>query len=493
MKAFVQWLYSKWDECRGKIRGVDYGVAEPRMNQDWDLFTDEEWLLANPILLPTVYTVGDVPHIAHKPTNNRAFDPSETEYFLRVQHELLTSFRLHCQGFYLRTGVVTSSNSLQAISSSPLNQPHYFKCNTIVNTPFSKIPDDILIIIFIYLDPTSISHIEQTHPRFANLLRGPLGSSIWRRFCLTEELVSKYPDGMVRSLHTPEFPLSCDWRRFYLDAAESENVMNLKRIMGMADTLIKQFSETFSATQGLDNEEASSDDKIENHDSQKLDGEEDLSLDSDGYQFGQNPYKVLLELLNDACHHNDEILVDAYVSEIIAIENETKRKELLASYLKQVTEGRMKKRFKRLAKNHPEALAEFTPESFHNLAATVGSYSMLKFYLKEFSNQGNLGEAMKLSKPEFARKIWELESAAPIDISLALSGPAIFDSDLLEQMLKKLPDEISPDLKRIILQAMGRLCLSDKFPCMIPFLTRFSHWIDEPCDDGNMTLLGAAV
>ncbi|KAJ3082009.1 Chitin synthase, class 1, partial [Rhizoclosmatium hyalinum] len=337
MKAFARWLFDRWDQYGSRIERTFYGIAAPRMKQDWDLFTGEEWLLANPILLPPIYVAGvascsNEMSVIH---SNGGFEPSKTEYFLRLQRNLLASYRLQCQGFYTRSGSQKAPRSLQPISYSPLNQPRYFKCNTISVAPFSKTPDDILLLIIQYLNPSSVSMLEQSHPRFANILRDPpLGSSIWRRFCIAEELVAIYPDGVLRSLHTAEMPMSCDWRRFWIDAATSEN---------------------------------------------------------------------------------------------------------------------------------------------------------------KYENQGNLGWAMQVSTPEFASKIWGLVDAAPIDISLALSGSACFDPDLLELMLDKLPDKMTPELKETILNAMGRVCINYKLPSLAIFLNRFPSWINEPWNNENTILLNTAV
>ncbi|ORY48849.1 ankyrin [Rhizoclosmatium globosum] len=489
MKEFVRWLHDQWDEYKGRIEGTDYGIAAPRMNQDWDLFTGEEWLLANPILLPPIYVVGGASSTGEESAtlSNGDFEPTETEYFLRVQQDLLASYRLHCQGFYLRSGIPSSSNSLQPISYSPLNQPHYFKCNTISVAPFSKTPDDILFLIILYLDPTTVSRLEQSHPRFANLLRGPIGSSIWRCFCIADELVSVYPDGVLRSLHTPEMPMSCDWRRFWIDASMSENVKNLKRIMGMADVLMERFSQSSYAKDRFNRDES--------HD-EEFDvsvGDDGGNDDGDNGQSGENYANTLTELLNDACFHDEEILVDAYVAEIASIEDHETRKDLLTNYLRQITDGSWKDRFKRFAQNHSEAFAEFTPDTVYSLAATVKSIEMLQFFLKEYANGGNLGEAMKHSTPEFAYKIWSLADAAPIDISLALSGSACLDPTLLELMLDKLPDKMTPELKEIIMRAMGHVCLNAQLLSLVIFLNRFPSWINEPCNDENTTLLSAAV
>ncbi|KAJ3284275.1 hypothetical protein HDU79_008365 [Rhizoclosmatium sp. JEL0117] len=277
-------------------------------------------------------------------------------------------------------------------------------------------------------------------------------------------------------------PMSCDWRRFWIDSAVSENVKNLKRIMGMADVLLERFSKERV------NRDESNDEEFDV--SASDDGGDDNGVNG---QNGENYVTVLTDLLNDACFHNDEILVDVYVAKIAAIEDLETRKDLLAGYLKQITVGNWTDRFKRFTQNHSEAFAEFTPDAVYGLAATIQSFDMLQFFLKKYENQGNLGEAMKHSTPEFASKIWSLVDAAPIDISLALSGSACFDPNLLERMLDKLPDKMTPELKEIIMKAMGRVCLNAQPRSLAIFLNRFPSWINEPCDHENTTLLGAAV
>ncbi|KAJ3287958.1 hypothetical protein HDU79_005182, partial [Rhizoclosmatium sp. JEL0117] len=125
-------------------------------------------------------------------------------------------------------------------------------------------------------------------------------------------------------------PMSCDWRRFWIDASMSENVKNLKRIMGMADVLLERFSQSSYAKDRFNTDES--------HDE-----EFDVSVGDDGGNDngdnGQSDANTLTELLNDACFHDEEILVDAYVAEIASIEDHETRKDLLTNYLRQITDG----------------------------------------------------------------------------------------------------------------------------------------------------------
>ncbi|KAJ3054519.1 hypothetical protein HDU99_007758, partial [Rhizoclosmatium hyalinum] len=138
----------------------------------------------------------------------------------------------------------------------------------------------------------------------------------------------------------------------------------------MADVLL----ENFLQSPELVNNDESYEEDFEVSDEEDAESNHDQSEDQS--------YKDLMKLLNDACLHNEEIPVNAYVAEIASIADQKTRKDLLTSYLKQIAEGRWMDRFKQFAQNHPEAFAEFTPDTVYSLAATVKSIEMLQFFLK---------------------------------------------------------------------------------------------------------------
>ncbi|KAJ3079295.1 hypothetical protein HDU99_000068, partial [Rhizoclosmatium hyalinum] len=89
-------------------------------------------------------------------------------------------------------------------------------------------------------------------------------------------------------------------------------------------------------------------DRVNNDESDEESDEEELHDSEDANSEdseGEKPPLVLLrELLEDACFHDDEVLVDAYVDEIVAMEDKTARNKFLNHYLKQITKSQRKDR-----------------------------------------------------------------------------------------------------------------------------------------------------
>ncbi|KAJ3023697.1 UNVERIFIED_CONTAM: hypothetical protein HDU68_008500 [Siphonaria sp. JEL0065] len=74
---------------------------------------------------------------------------------------------------------------------------------------------------------------------------------------MREGLVSLYPDGVWRTLHSHRAPVDCDWRRFYVDSMKvmgAGNRSNLVRILGMAHQLLEVYQESEGFQERIEDE-----------------------------------------------------------------------------------------------------------------------------------------------------------------------------------------------------------------------------------------------
>ncbi|KAJ3100577.1 hypothetical protein HK100_004688 [Physocladia obscura] len=436
MKVLAEWLFEHWDQMtfRGKIGGLDYGITTPRMNQDWDLVTGEEWLLCNPILLPPLQVMN---------VQERTNFPAGLAYFDHVQMTLLTSMVSVCQPFYRRAGALKNPMHLDPFTSP--TTPYFLHSKRSIDwSPFIFTPDDIILVIFSYLDSRSLARLEQVHPRFANLIHSQPANFLWRQFCIQENLLVLYPDGITRTLHTTYIPknLLCNWRQFYVDCQKSPHVRNLKRIQSMVDRLFSIcMTDVDRGLRNLNENESDSE-------SAEFDETESEKPESDKEELWK-------EWLNDAFKSKDRCLADLYVHDVHSLDDAS---EIKAQMLKLIVELTCENGWDDILDtfHHMGLLDGHDPERLYMIASSHGQSETLHALLNIFKFQGDLGKSLSLAffgnHIHLAREILSLDQI-PIDPSFAFDSVMnlkhmyssekninLFESELFETVLQRMKE-----------------------------------------------------